>query len=272
MKAVGVRTQDEVSRSSSSLKTSASSSASHLSESVGAGNPEPTSISMDDLSSSDDEMHYEAGVTEQHASGQPVVLEDYTTDQVASGQDRGDGPDGRKKSVPGSSAGVRMSDFEGQNTNREDPEQERTVIPESASFDSGVEVNRGESETRVGEDSTLRAAAKPVSASDCKLEDSTAGNSDGMEGAQSLKDQTTDRQDRTADAGDNGKESSDDDQAQGGDRADEGEDDTSSNLQRKKMFDSMYRLVLDDDLLEVMNEEGVDDEALLAEKEDEGSS
>ncbi|GFR66612.1 transmembrane and coiled-coil domain-containing protein 4 [Elysia marginata] len=259
MKAVGLRTRDEVSRSSSNLKVSASSSASQLFGSLGRRDHEPSSTSMDDLSSSDDEMHEPPRRSRQvydcNTPGQPVVLEDYTSCTLASGQGEGDGAAGRKTSESGSSTGGQRSGSEQRDPNREDPPLDRTVIPESASFDSGVEVNRAESETKEGVE-----APRPMvteSAPGLKYTEAVA-KCDSAEPSHRL--------DCVGDASANSEG------PVGGEeeKLEQKDEESTSSLQRKKMFDSMYRLVLDDDLLEVMNEEGVDDDALLAEKDYDG--
>ena len=267
MKAVGVRTRDEVSRSSSSMKISASSSASHLSEASsrpGGRDLEPMSTSMDDLSSSDDEMHCRSGSIRHRdigqATGQPVVLEDYTT---------GDNASGRKTSGSASSGSGLRSGSDRQST-EDHREQERTVIPGSASFDSGVEVNRAESEARERADSSARPSVKSASFQESEADGSGVGPEQGVGASQG---EISERQDREGDAGANGDGLVAEDKEEGGvEKMEETDEDRVSNLQRKKMFDSMYRLVLDDDLLEVMNEEGVDDDAILAEKDDDDSS
>ncbi|GFO07061.1 transmembrane and coiled-coil domain-containing protein 4 [Plakobranchus ocellatus] len=285
LKAVGVRTRDEVSRSMSSLKISSSSSASHMSQSSRQAEKEveAMSTSMDDLSSSDEEMYCHVGLVQSHSTSQdPVVLEDYT------GGGGGGGAKVRKSSGLDSSKKVQRSDSDRTDNSTEEQQGTRTVIPESASFDSGVEINRAESEARDGGDTSARMAHSSAPVAGAAMSQASSQTSagkgiskgvepadlqDGVEASAVLENMEKDdskSQDRIGDAAANRKSPEDSkDEDEEGKFGGEDED-VASNLQRKKMFDSMYRLVLDDDLLEMMNEEDVDDEAdddLLAEKE-----
>nr|KAI8731962.1 transmembrane and coiled-coil domain-containing protein 4-like isoform X3 [Biomphalaria glabrata] len=172
---------------------------------------------------SDDECLKENWVVvPEDTSSSPVILEDYSPDGLIQTNDR--------------------------------------VIPESASFDSGVEVYRRESESRERLSSPEQNAPSnltepnPVMLGAVSL---SQGNSDSPElVSDSLK---WNERDRVGDAGVNGEDQDEDTYVDKGDHSpdelQEKVEDEASTLQRKKLFDSMYRLVLDDDLMEMMNEE-----------------
>lgn len=253
MKAVGVRTRDEVGHSSSSL--------SKLTSAASTPRKSSQSVNISDLSSSDDEIYKD---TAKDASGEdvaPVILEDYSPGE------------GRQSK---SSSFLFVEDSRG------------VVIPESVSFDSGVEMNR-DSESRdllspsseeSFEPTRQRHEEKNNGKYDTRLDtshslqhsstqrDKNLTNRDSCKSDDDASELLTRPGDRVGDAGASGadysdtenhssavlRESSLDEDSQ----YTEKEETVAGSLQRKKLFDSMYRLVLDEDLLDVMNEDDDD--------------
>ncbi|CAL1545276.1 unnamed protein product [Lymnaea stagnalis] len=234
MKAVGIQTRDDLLQSSRASSKVASPALSP---------DQPTKTGLDDLSSSDEEVHENNWVVVPDVPAVPVILEDYS-------------PKGE---------GKRLS-FSGhdQTYSRDD------TIPESASFDSGVVINRLESESREilsGIDTMgNREHSGETMLKDHRSEKSSLGG-DVVQGKQDSEADGADQVaghspkpgDRIGDAGANGdseEENSDEDDRYSRDDPDKLKvEDEASTLQRKKLFDSMYRLVLDDDLMDVMNED-----------------
>ncbi|BFZ23680.1 hypothetical protein BsWGS_26719 [Bradybaena similaris] len=252
MKAVGVRTRDEVGHSSSSL--------SKLTSAASTPSKSPNSVNISDLSSSDDEVYKD---TVKDTSGEgvaPVILEDYS---------------------PGKGRESKSSSFLFVEDSRD------VVIPESVSFDSGVEMNK-ESESR---DLLSPSSEESFEPTRQRHEEKNNGKYDtGLDKSHSVQRSSTQRDnnltrrdscksdddaaelltrpgDRVGDAGASGadysdtetsstllRESSLDEDSQYREK----EETVAGSLQRKKLFDSMYRLVLDEDLLDVMNEEDDD--------------
>ncbi|XP_012941510.1 transmembrane and coiled-coil domain-containing protein 4 isoform X2 [Aplysia californica] len=260
MKAVGVKTRDEVTRMASGSKLTDSDKTSS-----------EASAAMDELSSSDEEAFDQGkiarpAVSKAPATG-PVILEDYSSQDT-----RADAVD-REVDNKGS-----LQQF---------------VIPGSASFDSGVDINRAESGSRerlTTQDSVDRVVSPEVQSDSGDKVEGADGRSavsaegvsekrpeprgdkeEGSSGTSTSQSLTQAPKDRVGDAGANGGDSTSDgsDQphleppiSQAEDTESKVEELTGSTLQRKKMFDSMYRLVLDDDLLDDFGDEDDDDDVV----------
>lgn len=124
------------------------------------------------------------------------------------------------------------------------------VIPCSASFDSGVEISKVPESESVDRLAGGEQVTSPLGADQVGNLPTSSSNINEKGDLSSCK--PVDR------IGDAGAGDEDDDARENLDDADvlrETQEDEASTLQRKKMFDSMYRLVLDDDLLDVMNDE-----------------
>ncbi|XP_059178299.1 transmembrane and coiled-coil domain-containing protein 4-like [Physella acuta] len=124
------------------------------------------------------------------------------------------------------------------------------VIPCSASFDSGVDISKVPESESVDRLAGVEQVASPVGGDQAGNLTASASNVNESVDLSLCK-----PADRIGDAGageeeDEARESLDD-----ADVLRETQEDEASTLQRKKMFDSMYRLVLDDDLMDVMNDD-----------------
>lgn len=238
MKAVGVRTKDDVVQSSKKKSPTLS--------------PDSEEYDIvDDISSSDDDL-----LNAPERSTGPVILEDYTS------------PEGMRSQTGSVASGSTM----------EDPY--RGNVPESASFDSGVDIHRVKSESKEKlSSSEAVASSQPLPTSPYKPILSPAGDGNQESSSHSTSFHNIPGEDEL--------QSSESDTAVGSRIGDavaaavadsenlENEDaewsilnsasldeepsesaqDLVSNLQRKKLFDSMYRLVIDDDLEDILGEE-----------------
>lgn len=248
MKAVGIRTRDEVKQSSSSLSSMAASP-------TGTPAGMSQSTSMSEVSSSDEEAGTDVAAKASGRDTVPVILEDYSPSVEVSRSKSGSLLVGEESGIKGD------------------------AIPESVSFDSGVVINRTESESGdllsdqpspclegvPGKPS--RSLAASLARDQRTVEDSELKSTNSLNVLKATSELLTRPGDRIGDAAANGGKDNDIEDvtlrlSEGSpvetDTLDKEGDSVVSNLQRKQLFDSMYRLVLDDDLLDVMNEEDDD--------------
>ncbi|KAH9514074.1 hypothetical protein Btru_030151 [Bulinus truncatus] len=229
LKAVGIQTRDEIHQFQGSSKE-----ATPLQTPDQAPETAPSELAYDE---SDEKK---LGIVPDISTPSPVILEDYS-------------PDGTRS---GSLSGWVLTDTQDK------------VIPESASFDSGVEVYRRESESReklASPEYTIPDAHPGSNHSSNAAPSVDTLQLPGLEQNATLSSVKGQKGDRIGDAGVNGGGLDEETDAGKGDESpddlQEKVEDEASTLQRKKLFDSMYRLVLDDDLMDVMNDDDYDDNA-----------
>ncbi|KAH9514075.1 Transmembrane and coiled-coil domain-containing protein 4 [Bulinus truncatus] len=229
LKAVGIQTRDEIHQFQGSSKE-----ATPLQTPDQAPETAPSELAYDE----GDEK--KLGIVPDISTPSPVILEDYS-------------PDGTRS---GSLSGWVLTDTQDK------------VIPESASFDSGVEVYRRESESReklASPEYTIPGAHPESNHSSSAAPSVDTLQLSGLEQNAALSSVKRQKGDRIGDAGVNGDGLDEETDAGKGDESpddlQEKVEDEASTLQRKKLFDSMYRLVLDDDLMDVMNDDDYDDNA-----------